>query len=223
MLEPRLGTWSERERLGQGRAATIIAVSWRRGGATGEWARRQVGGRVQGVSRQPNASNGDWSGQRVRWRLAERNVELELGSVVIHDGIEVGVTGPGEKPQAIDRFDRRRDRVLDADQILPKPLRTAADGPFRRTDLSEPNVRLRVGLGNLASNLIEHRDLLVPRESDLGSPEVVQRCVSDAQVLERPVGHGVEVGSAAEAAEDGADEVAAASEPAGAVADQNGR
>ena len=77
-----------------------------------------------------------------------------------------------------------------------------------------------VSLGDFGANPVERRDPLVLGDSDAAPRDVDDGHVADSEVLRGPVENQVGVGPAAERAEDGADQVAAAAEAAGTEAEQ---
>ena len=84
-------------------------------------------------------------------------------------------------------------------------------------------MRHGVGLGHLGTDSIENSKLLEPADLKVGVGGPDQRDIANTQVLDRPVGNCVEIGPAAEATENGPDQVASAAETARTEADENRR
>ncbi len=87
-----------------------------------------------------------------------------------------------------------------------------ADGFFVDADLCVAGVCTSVGFGDVGPHAVQDLDLLELGDLEPGVRHADQGDVADAQVLNRPVHDRVEVGTAAQSAEDRSDQVAAAAE-----------
>ena len=71
---------------------------------------------------------------------------------------------------------------------------TRSDRVFIGADLSVAGVGSGIGFGDIGADAVEDFDLLELRDLELGVRQADQGDVADAQVLDRPVHDGVEIG-----------------------------
>ena len=92
--------------------------------------------------------------QRIGRRLPKHDEELKLRSIIIHDRIEIRITGTSEKRDAIDRLDRGGNLVLNTCQVFTEPARSAQDGSFRDPDLRVTRMRLCIRFRHFGPNVV---------------------------------------------------------------------
>lgn len=94
-------------------------------------------------------------GQEIRGRLAQGDPHLELGPVVVDDGVQVVEPGACQQVEAVQKLDREHVVLLraahrpDPDQVFVISEIAGANALFIRADLGIACVSLGVGLGDL--------------------------------------------------------------------------
>jgi hypothetical protein len=125
--------------------------------------------------------------------------------------------------QTIDRFDGSSDGVSNSLQILAESDLGAGKPSRRHINLLPRGGNFSVCRAYLAPNPDDHARPLAESLADLSLPLLLAGEVPQPEVLERPVGHDIEVGPTREVGQFRADEVATSAECAATEPEPDGR